>query len=550
MTDSQLLREFVRGGSREALEELIRRNLGLVYSSALRQVRDPHLAEDVTQAVFMVLMQRAGSVRDGMALGGWLVSVTRYASVSAMRKQARRNRHEAAAARPEAVALTKEEWTAISPYLDAELNRLPTKDRDAVVLRFFQSRSFAEVGAEVGLTAEAARKRVERSVAKLRARLSQRGVSMSMAALTGGVAAFGVTTAPSHLQAAVLAASSAGNESTGAISIAKGVKLMMQIKRAQLVSAAVAATLVLGGAGVLLINPSLAQQAPPPQAADSSIGTVGSVSAPADAPAGQQPAIADADGVLKLSSKGKSAVTLDLATPKFLTQPPNAVLPPGLVAQMQQTKSAGQQPTADVRAWMKDSQDKRAQWEQDNHADAMLQFGGRVNGGMGRLYVPAQGAPANGGGVTTGTLVLPANGQPAPPAPGGGSRIIVGGLQLMTGMTMYRGGNAAIVPDDEWDHPQIDQLGLLIDAQAKDFAAKVQPANTNNNALPPPVALKQFLQFPEPLALPITVGFRTAEGAVGLMRITHLGPDAPGTTLEIKELGLATPMTPGGNGPG
>ena len=60
----------------------------------------------------------------------------------------------------------------------------------------------------------------------------------------------------------------------------------------------------------------------------------------------------------------------------------------------------------------------------------------------------------------------------------------------------------------------------------------------------------RFLQFPSPPALPIVVGFRTTEGAIGVMRITHLGPDAPGTTLEIKELGLASPVTPGANGPG
>lgn len=548
MTDSQLLHEHVRTGSREALEELIRRNLGLVYSSALRQVRDPHLAEDVTQAVFMVLMQRASSIRDGMALGGWLVSVTRYASVSAMRKQARRNRHEAAAAKPEAVGLTKEEWTAISPYLDAELNRLPTKDRDAVVLRFFQNRSFAEVGAEVGLTAEAARKRVERSVAKLRARLAQRGVSVSIVALAGGVAAFGTTAAPSHLQAAVFAASLAGNESARAISIAKGVKFMMGVKRAQLVSAAVAAALVLGGAGTLLVRPSLAQQAPPAQAADASGVTVGSVTAPAEATAGQ-PGVADADGVFRLSSMDKPSVTLDLVTPRFLTPPPIPVMPPSLVAEMRQARPAGQGQPADFIAWQKDNQDKRTQWQQDNHADAIIQLRGGVGGRVVLQRGLGPSAAINAGGAA-GTLLVGPTGQVGVTvtAGGGGNRVL--NVQMMSGMAMYRGANATLVPDDQWDHPQADQLTLLIDAQAKVFQAKIQNARTTSGAPPAPPAPMRFLQFPSPPALPIVVGFRTTEGAIGVMRITHLGPDAPGTTLEIKELGLASPVTPGANGPG
>src|ERR1700722_12722392 len=116
MDNRQLLHDYVQTGSRAALEEMFRQNLPLVYSSAMRQVRDPHLAEDVTQAVFMVLMEKAQTIRTGAALGGWLISVTRWASVNAMRKQARRLRHEEAAARPEADrAASEEEWAAISP---------------------------------------------------------------------------------------------------------------------------------------------------------------------------------------------------------------------------------------------------------------------------------------------------------------------------------------------------------------------------------------------------------------------------------------------------
>ena len=73
------------GGSRQALDELIRRYMNMVYSSALRQVSDPHLAEDVTQAVFLVLAKKAHKIRAGMPVGGWLLTVTRRTAVDAMR---------------------------------------------------------------------------------------------------------------------------------------------------------------------------------------------------------------------------------------------------------------------------------------------------------------------------------------------------------------------------------------------------------------------------------------------------------------------------------
>src|SRR5687768_7308204 len=85
-----------RGG--QAFAELVRRHINLVYSAALRQVRCPQQAQDVTQAVFLVLHQKAASLGHLSTLSGWLLSVTRYGAVDAMRKHERRRRHERAAA--------------------------------------------------------------------------------------------------------------------------------------------------------------------------------------------------------------------------------------------------------------------------------------------------------------------------------------------------------------------------------------------------------------------------------------------------------------------
>jgi RNA polymerase sigma factor (sigma-70 family) len=103
--DQRLLLQYQRHGSKPALEELIRRHLALVYSSALRQVRDAHLAEDVTQAVFMVLTQKARTIRNGgVAVSGWLLAVTRRAAVNAMRKESAQRRQQRSAAKPESVS--------------------------------------------------------------------------------------------------------------------------------------------------------------------------------------------------------------------------------------------------------------------------------------------------------------------------------------------------------------------------------------------------------------------------------------------------------------
>src|SRR5262245_40563614 len=130
--DRRLLLEYVQTGSRNALEELIQRYQPLVYSSALRQVRDPNLAEDVAQAAFLVLTQKARTIRDGVALGGWLLSVTRCIVATWMRRKTMTQRHELLAARPEVVesiATAHDAWDQVAPLLDAELNRLRRVDR-------------------------------------------------------------------------------------------------------------------------------------------------------------------------------------------------------------------------------------------------------------------------------------------------------------------------------------------------------------------------------------------------------------------------------------
>src|SRR5688572_25078145 len=145
-----------------ALTRVIRRHADFVYQACLRQVRDPGLAEDAAQAVFIVLAKKAGRIRQG-ALVGWLFNVARYASHNALRSEKRRRKYEKEAAVPaNAVIEPSAMADDIGAVLDKALARLADKDRQALLLRFFRDRSLENVAATMGTTAEAAKMRIRR----------------------------------------------------------------------------------------------------------------------------------------------------------------------------------------------------------------------------------------------------------------------------------------------------------------------------------------------------------------------------------------------------
>ena len=216
--DNALLREFAEGGSELAFAELVARHINKVYSVALRHTRNPHSAEEITQAVFVILAQKAIKLHSHAVLSGWLYQTARLTAVTVVRSDIRRARREQEALMQTAVNESEPVvWPHIAPLLDDAMARLSETDRHAVVLRYFDGRSLKEVGAALGGSEEAAKMRVNRAVEKLRKFFSKRGVTLTAAAITGAVAANSVQAAPAGLAVTVANNAAAGTALTASL---------------------------------------------------------------------------------------------------------------------------------------------------------------------------------------------------------------------------------------------------------------------------------------------------------------------------------------------
>jgi RNA polymerase sigma factor (sigma-70 family) len=218
LEDSDLLRRYAADGLEAAFAELVRRRIGLVYAVALRQTRgDRHRAQDATQAVFTDLARKAASLARRPVLVGWLHRSAQFAAAGLIRAEQRRRAREQEAHTMEKTSASDApapDWDKLRPLLDEALNEMDERDRDAILLRYFDDRPFAEIGGRLRLTEGAARMRVERALAKLHAALARRGVTSTAAALGVALGQQVGAAVPTGLAATVtggaLAASAAG----------------------------------------------------------------------------------------------------------------------------------------------------------------------------------------------------------------------------------------------------------------------------------------------------------------------------------------------------
>jgi RNA polymerase sigma factor (sigma-70 family) len=247
-TDWELLRDYGETRSEQAFGELVRRHADLVHSAALRQTRNPNLAEDVTQAVFLTLARKARTLSSAVVVPGWLVLAVRREAAGLLRKHARRADRERLAtdmnSTPNALDAA---WDRIAPLLDEGLAALRETDRNAVVLHYLQHRTFSEVGTALGVSEEAARKRVSRALDALRDFFGARKVAFPSATVGSVLLAFAVQPAPPALAAGVASTVAAANvTSAGVFSeiVTRTLEVMAWTKTKTIVAAAVVAAAI------------------------------------------------------------------------------------------------------------------------------------------------------------------------------------------------------------------------------------------------------------------------------------------------------------------
>lgn len=244
--DAELLRRYVKERSDAAFAELVQRHLALVYSTALRQLNgDVHAAEDVAQTVFIALARKAAALTAYRSLAGWLYLSAHHAATQIIRSERRRQVREQEAHTMQDFSLRLEsnpDWEQVRPVLDDAVRELGHADREAVLLRYFEGRPFAEIGSALKVSEDAARMRVERALEKLRFLLGRRGIVSTAAALGTILGEHGVVAAPAGLAITVTGVALAEIAATTTATLLIPTAFMSKITVTLSLAAALAAT--------------------------------------------------------------------------------------------------------------------------------------------------------------------------------------------------------------------------------------------------------------------------------------------------------------------
>jgi uncharacterized protein (TIGR03435 family) len=255
LDDIELLAQYARDNSEAAFAALVERHVNLVYSTALRSVGNPHAAEEITQAVFIILARKAQGLSQRTVLSGWLYQTTRLTAANFLRGEIRRQRREQETYMQSLLNEPGPEvWPQIAPLLDAALDRLGERDRNAIVLRYFENKNLREVGLALGASEDATKMRVNRALEKLREFFTKRGVSSTTAIIAGAVSANSIHAAPLGLaktiSAVAVAKGAAASGST--LTLIKGALKLMAWTKAK--TAIVSGVVVLLAAGTTTVT--------------------------------------------------------------------------------------------------------------------------------------------------------------------------------------------------------------------------------------------------------------------------------------------------------
>ena len=258
LTDHELLTRFARTGEEAAFATLVTRHVNLVWSAARRFTGDDTLASEVTQAVFIILAQKAGRLSAKSVLTGWLYQTARLTAANALKENRRRQQREHQAYMEATLTPdeTNEAWQQLAPVLDEAMHGLRTADRDAVLLRYFENKSLADVGAALGVTEDAARVRVNRALDKLRALLAKQGITFGAALLATAVVENSVQAAPTAIGKTIttVAVAKGAAATTSIAVIVNGTLKTMAWAKAKIVGFVFIVAAVLTGISVLSVD--------------------------------------------------------------------------------------------------------------------------------------------------------------------------------------------------------------------------------------------------------------------------------------------------------
>jgi RNA polymerase sigma factor (sigma-70 family) len=254
--DHELLAAYTREASEPAFAALVARYVHLVHSAALRRTGNPHHAQEITQAVFLILARKAGRLRRGVVLSGWLYQTARLTAANFVRREIHRQQREQEACllsmvnEPAAAA-----WEQVAPWLDEAMGRLGETDRNALVLRYFENKTAREIGTRLKMNEAATHKRVSRALDKLRKFLVKRGVALSATTLAGAVSAHSVQAAPAGLAATISATAVPGSAvAASTLTLVKGALKLMTWTKAKAVVITGVALILAGGTTTVLVK--------------------------------------------------------------------------------------------------------------------------------------------------------------------------------------------------------------------------------------------------------------------------------------------------------
>jgi len=245
MNDFQLLKQYAEDGDQHAFSQLVEHLIPIAYSAAIACLEHDDLARDACQLAFTELARKAGQLSGNVQLGGWIHATARNYSRRIKRSEFRRyHREQSYVDNMKTVDTHETDWAHLMPSIHDALDRLNSVERTAVILRFLQNKSLIEVGAELGVSADAARMRINRALARMNGHLARKGITTTAAALAAALPAHALTPVPAGLAASISTTALAGAAVTGTLTLTGAVLAIMKTKTVLVATAAVAFTVV------------------------------------------------------------------------------------------------------------------------------------------------------------------------------------------------------------------------------------------------------------------------------------------------------------------